>query len=156
MLYLWVKLVHVVSSTILFGTGLGTACNLYFANRTRDVYLIAKTAKYVVIVDWIFTGTSGIVQPITGLWMVYLYHYPLTTLWVYGSILGYFIAGICWIIVVYLQIKLRDLSAFALETNTPLSDQYHRYFRYWFLLGWPAFLSLMVVFYLMTNKPLHL
>lgn len=154
MLYLWVKLVHVLSSTILFGTGIGTACNLYFANRTRDIYLIAKTARYVVIVDWIFTGSSGIIQPITGLWMVHLNGYHLTTFWVLGSIVGYLIAAACWFPVVYIQIKLRDMAEWANRTKKPLPAQYHRYFRYWVRLGWPAFISLLFVFYLMTNKPI--
>jgi len=154
MLYLYVKLVHVISSTILFGTGLGTACNLFFANRTRNVYLIAKTARYVVIVDWVFTGTSGLIQPLTGFWMVHLNSYPLTTFWVMGSIIGYLIAAFCWFPVVYLQIKMRDFAEEALQNKVPLPARYHQYFRYWCWLGWPAFISLLIVFYLMTNKPI--
>lgn len=154
MLYLHVKLAHILSSTILFGTGLGTAFTLFMANRTKDVYLIAKAARYVVFVDWIFTGTSGFIQPVTGLWMVYLNSYPFSTFWVWGSILGYLIAAFCWFPVVYLQIKIRDFAELALATKTALPDIYHRYYRYWFILGWPAFISLLGVFYLMTNKPI--
>jgi len=154
MLYLWVKTIHILSSTLLFGTGIGTACNLYFANKTKDIYLIAKTTHYVVIADWIFTGTSGILQPITGFWMMALYHYSFTLKWIMGGIIGYLIAGIAWCIVVYLQIQLRNLARVALNNQQPLPPLYHRYFRYWFLLGWPAFMSLLIVFYLMTNKPI--
>lgn len=154
MLYLHVKLIHILSSTILFGTGLGTAFNLFMANRTKDVYLIAKTTHYVVFVDWIFTGTSGVIQPVTGLWMVYLNGYAFSTFWVWGSILGYLIAAFCWFPVVYLQIKMRDFAELALQTKQDLPAIYHRYYRYWFILGWPAFVSLMIVFYLMTNKPI--
>lgn len=152
-LYLWLKFIHIVSSTILFGTGIGTACNLFLAHRTRDVYIIATTARYVVLADWIFTGTSGFIQPITGFWMVYLAGYSLTSLWILGSIVGYLIAAFCWFPVVYLQIKMRDFAVAAHQNNTSLSPTYFRYFRYWFCLGWPAFISLLVVFYLMTNKP---
>lgn len=154
MLYLWVKTIHILSSTILFGTGFATACNLYFANRTRDVYLIAKTTHYVVIADWFFTGISGIIQPITGFWMMYLYHYPISLFWIMGGIIGYLIAGVAWLIVVYLQIELRNLAQNALQKQQPLPPLYYTYFRYWFLLGWPAFISLLYVFYLMTNKPI--
>ena len=31
MLYLWLKFIHVLSSTILFGTGIGTACVMLYA-----------------------------------------------------------------------------------------------------------------------------
>jgi uncharacterized membrane protein len=153
MLYLWLKFIHVISSTILFGTGIGTACTMLYAHYTKNVQVIASTTRYVVLADWIFTGTSGFIQPLTGLWMVYLVGYPWTSLWIMGSIIGYIIAACCWFPVVYLQIKMRDFAVAAEKDNTALPAVYFRYFKYWFCLGWPAFISLIVVFYLMTNKP---
>ena len=35
--YLVIKWLHVLSSVVLVGTGLGTAYFMYFANRSRDV-----------------------------------------------------------------------------------------------------------------------
>jgi uncharacterized membrane protein len=154
MLYLWVKFFHIVSSTVLFGTGMGTATIMWFAHRTKDVRVIAATARYVVSADWIFTGSSGCIQPLTGFWMVYLAGYSLNSLWLWGSLLGYLIAACCWFPVVYLQIKMRKLSETALQTNSPLPPAYFRCFKIWFYLGWPAFLSLIMVFFLMTNKPM--
>lgn len=153
MLYLYLKFIHIVSSTILFGTGIGTASNLFLAHRTKDISLIAATTRYVVVADWIFTGTSGIVQAITGLWMVFLVGYSLTSLWILGSIIGYCIAALCWFPVVYLQIKMRDMAVLAHKSGTTLPPLYYRYYHIWFWLGWPAFISLIVVFYLMSNKP---
>lgn len=153
MLYFWLKFIHVLSSTILFGTGIGTACTMLYAHKTQNTQIIASTASYVVLADWIFTGTSGFVQPVTGLWMVYLVGYSWTSLWIMGSIIGYLIAAFCWFPVVYLQIKMRDLAVIAAQNNTPLPAEYFRYFKYWICLGWPAFISLIIVFYLMTNKP---
>lgn len=85
--------------------------------------------------------------------MVYLVGYSLTSFWILGSIIGYLIAAFCWFPVVYLQIKMRDFAVDAHQSHTPLPPLYFSYFRYWFCLGWPAFISLVVVFYLMTNKP---
>lgn len=153
MLYLWLKFIHVISSTLLFGTGIGTACTMLYGHNTKNTQIIAATTKYVVLADWIFTSTSGFIQPITGLWMVYLVGYPLNSFWIIGSIVGYLIAACCWFPVVYLQIKMRDFALNADQNNTPLPPIYFRYFNYWFYLGWPAFISLIVVFYLMTSKP---
>lgn len=155
MLYLWLKFIHVISSTILFGTGIGTACTMVYGHRTKNIQTIAATTQYVVMADWIFTTSSGIIQPLTGLWMVHLAGYAWHSLWVMGSIVGYTIAACCWFPVVYLQIKMRDFARLAAETHTTLPATYFRYFKYWFVLGWPAFISLIVVFYLMTNKPIH-
>ena len=154
MLYLWLKFIHIVSSTILFGTGIGTATTLWFAHKTKDVRIIAAATRYVVIADWIFTTSSGFFQPLTGFWMVYLAGFSFKFLWLWGSILGYLIAASCWFPVVFLQIKMKKLSHNALISNTSLPLSYFRCFKIWFCLGWPAFLSLIVVFFLMTNKPL--
>lgn len=153
MLYLWLKYIHILSSTILFGTGIGTASNMLLAYRTRNIQIIAATARYVVFADWIFTSTSGLVQPVTGLWMTYLAGYRFTSFWVVGGIIGYIVAACCWLPVAYLQIKMRDMAVTASEGNTTLPVRYHRYFWCWFCLGWPAFFSLILVFYLMTFKP---
>lgn len=156
MFYLWLKLIHIVSSTILFGTGIGTACNMFLAHRTRDPYIIAMTARYVVFADWIFTSTSGFIQPVTGFWMMHLAQYSLASFWLWGAIMGYLIAAFCWFPVVHLQIKMRDLAIKSVKEKTELPPLYFRYFKYWFYLGWPAFISLIIVFYLMTFKPASL
>ncbi|HAU1151380.1 TPA: DUF2269 domain-containing protein [Legionella pneumophila] len=153
MLYFYLKFIHILSSTILFGTGIGTASVMVYSHRTKNPIVIAAISKYVVFADWIFTGTSGILQPLTGFAMVYLAGFSWTSFWILGSILGYVIAACCWFPVVYLQIRIRDLAIETVKNNTTLPNEYHRYFLYWFILGWPAFLSLIGVFYLMTNKP---
>jgi uncharacterized membrane protein len=152
-LYLGLKFIHVISSTILFGTGIGTACVMLYGHNTRKINIIAAITRYVVFADWIFTASSAVIQLVTGLWMVYLAGYSFASFWIWGSIVGYAIAAFCWFPVVYLQIKMRDFAIQAEESNTTLPERYYSYFKYWFCLGWPAFISLVIVFYLMTNKP---
>ena len=151
--YLWLKFIHVISSTILFGTGIGTASVMLYGHYTRDVRNMAMINRYVVFADWIFTAPSALVQMVTGLAMVYLAGYSFKLFWIWGSIAGYVIAAVCWFPVVYLQIKMRDFAVQSELLNTELPQSYFRYFKYWFCLGWPAFISLVGVFYLMTNKP---
>ncbi len=154
MLYIWLKFIHIVSSTILFGTGIGTASVMLYGHNTRKTNIIAAIARYVVIADWIFTTPSAIVQLATGLLLVYLAGYSFSLFWVWGAILGYTIAACCWFPVVYLQIKMRDFAIQADTANTKLPQRYYSYYKYWFFLGWPAFISLIIVFYLMTAKPI--
>lgn len=151
--YLWLKFIHVVSSTILFGTGIGTACVMLYSHLTQDTRIISVISRYVVMADWIFTAPSGVVQLLTGLWMVYLAGYSFYAWWIWGSLAGYVIALFCWLPVVYLQIRMRDMAIEANAVNSHLPVKYYTLFRYWFYLGWPAFISLLIVFYLMTNKP---
>lgn len=153
MLYIWLKYLHILSSTVLFGTGIGTASVMLYAYYQEDIKVKAAIYRYVVLVDWFFTGISGIVQPLTGFILVYLAGYALTSAWIMGSIIGYIITAVCWVIVAYLQVKIRNITLQAVNNHSALPQQYDFYFKYWFMLGWPAFFSLLIVFYLMTAKP---
>jgi uncharacterized membrane protein len=149
------KWLHILSSTLLFGTGLGTAFFMFFTNRSGDVRAIAVVTRYVVMADWLFTATTVVFQPLSGLMMMRLAGIPLTTRWIWISFALYFLAGACWLPVVWIQMKLRDLAREAVRTDaTTLPSQYWKYERTWVLLGIPAFISLVVVFYLMVAKPL--
>ena len=152
-LYLLVKWVHILSSTILFGFGAGTAWYLWAAHRSRDPATIAAVGRMVVRADWIFTGGSGVVQPVSGVALAHLAGWPLTTPWLIAAYLLYALAFACWVPVVGLQIRAQRLAAQAAAQGIPLGPDYARTMRLWFLLGWPAFLGLLGVFWLMIAKP---
>jgi uncharacterized membrane protein len=148
------KWLHILSSTLLFGTGLGTAFFMFFTNRSGDVRAIAVVTRYVVIADWLFTATTVVFQPLSGLMMMHLAGIPLSARWIWLSFALYFLAGACWLPVVWIQMKLRNLAREAVATgSTTLPRQYWKLERIWVLLGIPAFISLVVVFYLMVAKP---
>jgi uncharacterized membrane protein len=148
------KWLHILSSTLLFGTGLGTAFFMFFTNRSGDVRAIAVVTRYVVIADWLFTATTVVFQPLSGLMMMHLAGIPLSARWIWLSFALYFLAGACWLPVVWIQMKLRNLAREAVTTGaSTLPRQYWKYERIWVLLGIPAFISLVVVFYLMVAKP---
>lgn len=67
--YLLLKTVHILSSTLPFGTGLGTAFHGWMANRSGDAAARRVVNRYVVISDWLFTTPAVIVQPVTGAWL---------------------------------------------------------------------------------------
>jgi uncharacterized membrane protein len=151
--YPWIKWLHVLSSTVLFGTGLGTALHMLLAHRSRDVRAIAVVTRNVVRADWLCILPSGIVQPLTGAALVYLGRWDPAASWLVVTYGLFALAGGCWIVVVFLQLRLRGLAAQAAADAMPLPPAYHRLFAIWFALGWPAFLGLAVVFALMVLKP---
>ena len=110
MLYFYIKIIHVLSASVLLGTGIGAAFYLFCVNQHNNIELIARATKQVVFVDWVFTGISGVMQFVTGFALVGLKPYSPLAPWIIGSVLGYLIAGACWIPVVYLQIRCRDVS----------------------------------------------
>ncbi len=124
------------------------------AHLSNDVHALAMTTRHVVAADWLFTTTSGIVQPITGVWIALHMGWPLTHKWILISLILYLLAGACWLPVVWLQYQMRDMASVAVTNGTPLPPLYYRYMRIWFWLGWPAFISLVIVFFLMVFKPI--
>jgi uncharacterized membrane protein len=152
-LYLWVKWGHILSSTVLFGTGAGIAFFFLRANRTGDVRIIAAVARDVVLADLVFTATAVLAQPMTGVALALIAGHSIKSPWLLTSIALYGLVGCCWLPVVWLQIRMRDLAGAAAAAGTSLPERYLRYYRWWFGLGWPAFLGVLIIFYLMIAKP---
>ena len=154
--YLTLKWLHIISSVLLVGTGLGSAFYMFFTNRSGSVQAQAVVTRLVVRADWWFTTPTVFVQPATGLAMAAVAGLPLTTPWLAVSLGLYAVAGGCWLPVVWLQLRMRDMAVEAAQA--PLGDGvlpplYWRYARWWEALGYPAFVAMAVVFYLMVNKP---
>lgn len=151
--YLLLKLIHILSATILFGTGIGSAFYMFMANRRKDIAGIYFATRHVVIADWIFTTPSVIVQLVTGIALAHTLGLSLTEGWVFWSLILYFFAGACWVPVVWMQIRMRDMARSALETGTALPDRYWRFDRWWIALGSLAFPAVVGVIALMVMKP---
>ncbi|MEZ5770583.1 MAG: DUF2269 domain-containing protein [Defluviimonas denitrificans] len=150
--YFTARWLHILSSTVLFGTGIGTAFQMVWAMRTGRVETVHSVASGVVVADWLFTTPAGIVQPATGLWLIHLQGWSLTEPWLLLTYALYLLAFLAWAPVVALQIRIRDLAGQALATGAPLPARAVALYRIWFALGWPAFGALTLVFWLMVTK----
>ena len=148
-----IKWLHIVSSTVLFGTGAGIAFFFLRAQRTGDTKIIAAVGRDVVLADMVFTATAVVLQPVTGIALAFMAGFPLSSLWLVWSMVLYVLVGCCWLPVVWLQMRMRDLAIVATANGSPLPAAYQRCYRRWFALGWPAFTGVLVIFYLMVTKP---
>lgn len=151
--YLTLKYLHIVASTLLFGTGIGSAFYLLLATLSRDARVVSAVAAYVVAADWLFTATTVVIQPLTGYWLVSKAGFPWTAPWLQWSIGLYVLAVACWLPVVWIQMRLRTFSKAAMQAGSPLPPVYWRHFYAWVALGVPAFFAFLGIFYLMVAKP---
>jgi uncharacterized membrane protein len=106
--------VHILSSTILFGTGIAMAFQMVWAMRIGKVVTIHAVASGVVMADWIFTVPAGLAQPLTGLWLIHLSGHSMTAPWLVAADGLYLLEFFCWVSVAYLQIGIRNPAAQAL------------------------------------------
>ena len=151
--YELLRLLHIISSTILFGAGLGTAFHMWRSHQSGDVRAIAVASRNTVLADWLFTTPAVIIQPASGIGLILLAGHDPFAPWLVATYLLYVVTGACWVPVVIIQIRVRDIAAVSAENNDPLPESYGRYMKTWFLLGWPAFLSVLAIFGLMVSKP---
>ena len=150
--FLVLKWLHILSSTILFGTGIGSAFYLLVATLGRDTRTVAAVSSYVVVADWLFTATTAVFQPLTGWLLVRSSGMPWSQAWLVRSVILYAIAIACWLPVVRIQMQLRQESRACVAAGQPLSRRYWRLFSAWVALGVVAFLAFLAVFWLMVTK----
>lgn len=151
--YSLLKTLHILSATVLIGAGTGIAFFMWMAHRSGTVATIAAVSRLVVIADWCFTAPAVLVQFASGLMLARMAGFALDAPWLLASIALFVVVGACWLPVVWLQIRARDLACDAVRTGSALPAAYHRTMRWWFALGWPAFMAVVVIVYLMVKKP---
>lgn len=148
-----IKIVHVLSAIVLLGVGGGTAFHLWMAHRGGDARVIAAAARSTVLADWLFTTPAVIVQPLSGALLIRFEGFDLWDSWLVAAYVLYAVAGACWLPVVWLQMRARDLAVAAVAGQQALPEDYHRCMRAWFALGWPAFAATILIVALMVAKP---
>ena len=153
MLYLCVKWLHILSSTVLFGTGVGTAFFMLMANQSKDIRAIVFATRTVVVADWCFITPAVIIQPLTGLWLMHLTGVTFHAGWLAAALALYLFAGACWLPVVWMQIRMKRLAAKALAADTPLPPVYWALNTWWITLGSMAFPAVVAIFWLMVFRP---
>jgi uncharacterized membrane protein len=153
--YVLLQTLHILAATVLFGTGLGSAYYALRAWRSGELLVIASTFRHLVSADWLFIVSTALLLPVSGLALAYVAGWPLNQLWLLWSMGLFVLAGVCWLPVLWLQMRVRDMAVQAVATGTPLPVLARRYMRWWLAFSWPAFAALLGVFWLMVAKPLQ-
>lgn len=152
--YLIVKWVHILSSTILFGAGVGSAFHLFMASLRGDPVHVAGVSRVVVIADWVLTTPTAIIQPLTGVYLMHLLRQPITSQWLFWSTVLYVVAIASWLPVLAIQIQMRNIAQEAARSGRPTLPQAYRIrFGWWTALGSVALAAFLAIFYLMVFKP---
>ncbi len=153
--YLALKWLHILSSTILFGTGLGIAFFQWMSWRSGELAVIARVTRLTVLADFAFTTPAVVIQLVTGVALLHTLSLPWNTPWVLAALALYALTGACWLPVVFIQMRLARMAAAAQTSGQPLPVEFARQMRIWFILGWPAFLAVLAIFWLMVRKPVN-
>lgn len=146
-------LVHVLSAAVLFGTGAGIAFFMLMAHRTRDARTVAAVSRMVVVADFVFTATAVVVQPLSGALLIATHGWRWNEPWLLAAYALFVLTGACWLPVVWMQMRMHRLAEAAAAAGGALPAAYHRLYRWWFALGFPAFAAVIAIYWLMLEKP---
>lgn len=155
--HLFWKTAHVLSAAILFGTGLGIAFFAWFgyrrALRVGEMDGLRTVLRLTVIADFCFTAPAVVFQLVSGIMLMRLDGWSPSSPWALTVVVLFTAVGFCWLPVVVIQVML-SREAERAASITGLSAAFHRRFTAWFVLGIPAFLLVIALFYMMVAKPL--
>ena len=153
---LW-KTAHVISAAVVFGTGLGIAFFAWFGYRRAmkigEIDGLRSVLRLTVIADACFTAPAVVFQFISGLVLMQLNSWPISSLWSIATLVFFGLIGALWLPVVAIQMSMSREAQRVASVND-LSARFHRRFVLWFVLGVPAFAMVIMIFYLMVAKPL--
>jgi len=153
--YLLLKYIHILCAFVLAGTGAGIAFFMLMASRTKNIAVIASTARTVILADWIFTTPAIVGQLVTGTLLMKRLGYSFEAPWFMSVISLFIFIGCCWLPVVFLQYRLKKLAIEA-EITGVLDERFYRAMKYWIALGIPAFSGILIMLWLMVFKPLDI
>jgi len=150
--YLTLKFLHIIAAVIVAGTGTGIAFFMFMASRSDNPTVIQITANHVIIGDWLFTTPAVITQITTGVLLMNLQGYSFSSPWFMWVLTLILVIGACWLPVLRIQYRLRDLATESVVAEKTLPE-FKKLMRWWIALGLPAFVAILIIFYLMVFKP---
>jgi uncharacterized membrane protein len=152
-IYLLVKTLHIFSATVVFGTGIGIASFMLFGHFDSNPVARAFAARTTVRADFLFTLPAVIVQPLSGAWLISYGGFAWNDYWLVLTYALYLLAGACWLPVLAIQMRMKTMLEAKAQGTAFGEAAYRRLFRWWFVLGWPAFRGVVAIFWLMVAKP---
>lgn len=151
------KLVHVLSASVLFGSGMGIAFFAWFGYRRAmavgEIDGLRAVLRLTVVADALFTAPAVLMQLASGVMLVRLNGWSLTSPWAMTVLAMFALVGALWLPVVWIQARMSQAANRA-ASIAHLGPAFHNRFALWFVLGVPAFLAVVGIFWLMVAKPL--
>ena len=146
--YPFLKLIHILSATLMIGTGLGSAFYLFFTYKKLHFESLQNVLKLVIKADLIFTTPSVIIQVVTGIMLSNMLRLTYTN-WFWVALSASLLMIVLWVRAAFVQVTLKKL----LEKEKTISKRFHRGMKIWFYLGVPSFFLALYLYYLMVYKP---
>ena len=155
MLYLFLKLLHIIAVILFLGNIITGLFWKFHADRTGDPRIIMHAFEGIIRSDRWFTIPGVVVIILAGVGAAIIGRFPiLGTGWIFWSTVLFAISGLAFSFkVAPLQIRLANLARSGMETEQMDWHLYHTLSRSWELWGLVALLTPVAAVVLMVLKP---
>ena len=147
-----IRLLHIVSSALMFGVGIGAFWFMLTAARSGNPAAIAVTTRNAVRAEWFIAAPVALIQPTTGYLLMLQLGYSLHTSWFAAVATLYIFAGMCWVYLVKAELKMRDVAA-GHSAASVLPPEFGLLFQRWTRLALGSFAGVLAIFCLMVFRP---
>jgi len=153
-LILAIKFVHVLSAAVMYGAWLGVAGFMLLAYRAANPSVVALIAQFAVRIELFVVAGAIALQPIAGFplaWAIGLN--LLNEFWLYASLALYVAVVAVWLVLIRVEIRLRNIARDAALKRAPLAEPHARLFRMWFMLAAVFVTGMTMLMLLMVWQP---
>jgi uncharacterized membrane protein len=106
-----IRLLHVLSSALMFGVGVGAFWFVNTAAASKHPVALAVTARNAFAAEMAFGVPVAIIQPLTGWLLMLELGYRFDSAWFWSVVAAYIVTGIAWVYLIKAEYKLRALTA---------------------------------------------
>ncbi|MBM4197735.1 MAG: DUF2269 family protein [Gammaproteobacteria bacterium] len=106
-----IRLLHILSSALMLGVGVGAFWFVQRAAATRDPGVMREATHSAVAAELAFGIPVAIVQPLTGWLLMEQLGYSFSSVWFWSVVAAYIVTGMCWVYLVKAEFRLRALTA---------------------------------------------
>lgn len=124
MLYYSLKLLHIISATLLLTA---IVYCYYLWKKILNPNDVVIASQRIQTQTWLVVIPSALFQLMTGFTMISLEHYDYSQLWVAGSVIGFIIVIGSWFSFVYFLLLSQQLVS--TTQNSGLADVKFKFFR---------------------------
>lgn len=107
----FIRLIHVLSSALMFGVGVGAFWFVTTAATAREPAALAVVTRNAVGAELAIGVPVAIVQPLTGWLLMRQLGYSFNSAWFWSVVAVYMVTGIAWVYLVKSEFRLRALAA---------------------------------------------
>lgn len=147
------KFVHMIAIAVMFGTWLAVALFMVAARRSRNTPVVAVTALFVVRAEYFLMLPAVVLVPLAGYLLAVAIGAHLDEYWIELSEAIYAAVALAWLVNVFIERRIRNLTQQAAINGKPLPDGYRRLFRLWCGIALAGVSGMIAIMGLMVWQP---